>query len=180
MAKESTFGEIIKWVLIGGAAYFIYNAWASSQSTAAVPPAVSPTPVGTTTGTTTTTTSTGVTTSTPTTVVSGTGTNPAPATTTAQGLTQAAGGQTQLTADEWNYYWGQVSGVPQTTDLFPAGNRDALMSVDAYLAARSAAGLSPTLTGFSGLGAIALPVPLVFAYGADKRPVLVIPRGVAR
>ena len=176
MAKDNTFGEVIKWVLIGGAAYFIYNAWASSQATAAVAPAVSPTPL---VGTTTTTTSAGVTTSTPT-VVTGTGTNPAPATTTAQGLTNAAGGQTQLTADEWNYYWGQVSGVPQTTDLFPAGNRDALMSVDAYLAARSAAGLSPTLTGFSGLGAISLPVPLVFAYGPDKRPTLVIPRGVAR
>jgi len=172
MAKDNTFGEIIKWVLIGGAAYFLYNAWASSQTAAAaVAPAPTPTPAGTTTS--------GVTTTTPT-VVAGTGSNPAPATTTAQGLTNAAGGQTQLTADQWNYYWGQVSGVPQTTDLFPAGNRDALMSVDAYLAARTAAGLSATLSGFSGLGALPLPIPLVFAYGADKRPTLVIPRGVGR
>ena len=177
MAQQSdTMGTVLKWGLIGAAAYFVYQAWASSQasSAAAAPaPGTAPAPVTTST---LATVAGGTAPPAPTTpVVAGTGSNPA-ATTTAQALVNAAGGETQLTADEWNYYWTQLSGVNQTADLFPAGNRAALMSVNDYIAARSAAGLPTTISGFSGLGVVALRVPLVFAYGADKRPLLVVPR----
>lgn len=58
----------------------------------------------------------------------------------------AAGGPgVTLNADGWNYYWGLVTGVPQTADLFPAGNRDALMTFAAYLAARASQGLTGRL-----------------------------------
>ncbi len=52
------------------------------------------------------------------------------------------GGSAPHTADEWNFWWGKESGVPQTTDLFPPGNRGAGLTFDDYMAARSAAGLT--------------------------------------
>lgn len=54
----------------------------------------------------------------------------------------SAGGEAPKNADQWNYYYSAVSGVNQTTDLFPADNRGYLMSVDEYLSRRAAAGLS--------------------------------------
>lgn len=78
------------------------------------------------------------------------GDNPTPvmpqSNTTAGALTQASGSNSQ-NADQWNYYYTQLSGVPQTTDLFPVGNRSALMSVQQYLQARQAAGLEIGLGG---------------------------------
>jgi hypothetical protein len=59
----------------------------------------------------------------------------------------AAGSPATLTADQWNYFWSKVSGVPQTADLFPVGNRTAPMNFGQYLAARTAKNL-----GVSGLG----------------------------
>jgi hypothetical protein len=45
-------------------------------------------------------------------------------------------------ADDWNYFWSQVTGVPQTAALFSdPNNRSAPMSWDEYLAARAAKGL---------------------------------------
>jgi len=84
---------------------------------------------------------------------SGGGTTPPPSGLTpdqycavAQKALAAAGGPgTAHTADDWNYYWSAASGVTQTADLFPSGNRSALMSWNDYLAARTAAGIGVSI-----------------------------------
>ena len=53
-----------------------------------------------------------------------------------------------LTADSWNYYYSQVSGVHQTANLFLSGNRGQLIDVNTYFARRRAAGL----TGLGNVG----------------------------
>lgn len=54
----------------------------------------------------------------------------------------AANYASPATADAWNFYYAQVTGVPQTADLFdPAVGRDEPISVDVYLSRRVAAGL---------------------------------------
>jgi hypothetical protein len=106
-------------------------------------------------------------------------TTPPASASTAAALVKAAGGATSLNSDQWNFYWTQISGQTQTVDIFPAGNRAAMMSVTDYLAARAAAGLSTTLPGLSGLGARPLPVPLLFGYDGHGRPVLILPQGAA-
>lgn len=62
-------------------------------------------------------------------------------------LLAASGNAQTMTADQWNWYYGQVTGTPQTTDLFPADDRNFQMTVDGYLSARKSAGLS----GLAGL-----------------------------
>lgn len=59
----------------------------------------------------------------------------------------SAGESSTLTADQWNYYYSKVTGVTQSTDLFPVGNRGALLTIDQYAAARQQAGL----TGLSAI-----------------------------
>lgn len=59
-----------------------------------------------------------------------------------RGRLLAAGGSQPLTADQWNYYYSQITGIAQTVDLFPPGNRGLLMTVDDYLARRVAAGIT--------------------------------------
>jgi len=63
-----------------------------------------------------------------------------------------------LTADAWNYYYAQITGVPQTTDLFGA-DRNELISVDVYLSRRSDAGLDidawPSTWGTDTTGGLA-------------------------
>lgn len=62
-----------------------------------------------------------------------------------------------LSASQWNYYYTQLSGVPQTTDL---GDNGAPMTVTQYLQARNNAGVEVLLngtvqsSGLSGLGQI--------------------------
>jgi hypothetical protein len=53
----------------------------------------------------------------------------------------AAAGSGPMNADNWNAYWSQASGVQQTTDLFPPGNRDAQLTFDQYLVNRQTAGV---------------------------------------
>jgi len=48
---------------------------------------------------------------------------------------------TMLDADQWNYYYSELSGVHQSADLFPTGNRTAVMTVSQYFANRAQAGL---------------------------------------
>lgn len=68
-----------------------------------------------------------------------TGYNP----TVAQLLIQANGGSDSASADQWNYWYSQLSGVQQTADLFAdPNNRAAPMRVSSYLGARATAGLS--------------------------------------
>lgn len=102
---------------------------------------------------------------------------PNPSGPTAKALVSAAGGVTSLNSDQWNYYWAKISGTTQTAELFPAGNRDALMTVGDYLAARQAAGLAVTLPGLSGMGAVAIHKPVVVIRGAEGRPVMVLSQG---
>jgi len=60
-------------------------------------------------------------------------------------------GQRRLaSADEWNFYYSQASGIPQTADLFTAGNRGEEITLSEYLARRGAAGLS----GLTNLGRV--------------------------
>lgn len=58
--------------------------------------------------------------------------------------------QLKLSADVWGYYWSKVTGVQQTADLFPVGNRDFAMSIDDYINVRQQHGLS----GCGGMGAV--------------------------
>jgi len=51
------------------------------------------------------------------------------------------GSNSMLDADQWNYYYSNLTGVQQTANLFPAGNRTALMNVAQYFQARATAGL---------------------------------------
>jgi hypothetical protein len=175
-SKSSGVGEVVKWGAIGVGVYFLYRAFASSSgsggfSLASLAQAVTNAFGGG--GSPAATTTPVVTTTPPVTV-----TPVANESQTASALITAAGGVNSLDADQWNYYWSQISGVPQTADLFPPANRGALMDVNAYITARSAAGLPTTLPGLSGLGAATLPIPLMFAYSRrDKRPLLILPGG---
>ena len=69
-------------------------------------------------------------------------TTPAPTGITIQQLQAAAGGDVMLNADQWNFYYSQLSGVHQTTDLFTPGNRGELISAATYMARRAAKGLT--------------------------------------
>jgi len=51
-------------------------------------------------------------------------------------------GRQALSADEWNWYFSQFSGVPQTADLFTPDNRGETISITEYMSRRTAAGLS--------------------------------------
>jgi hypothetical protein len=70
-------------------------------------------------------------------------------------LLTASGMVNSLSASQWNYYYTQLSGVPQTTGL---GDNGAPMTVTQYLQLRQAAGLENLLngnvqsSGLSGLG----------------------------
>lgn len=130
--------DLIKWGLLAGGVYLLWNTLSSATTAAASTATPGTTPV-TPTGTPVTT----VIKPTPVTPVSPS-VPPAIAASCAlaQQVLAAAGGiNAKLNADTWNYYWSQASGVPQTADLFPVGNRDALLSFDQYLVARTAAGI---------------------------------------
>lgn len=59
----------------------------------------------------------------------------------------ALNGSRDANADIWNYYYAQLTGRPQTTDLFdPSLPRDTPMPVEQYFSARVMHGLS----GYSG------------------------------
>jgi len=79
---------------------------------------------------------------------------PSAAATTLQSIVfavQLISGQRRLaSADEWNFYYSQASGIPQTADLFTAGNRGEEITLFEYLARRGAAGLS----GLTNLGRV--------------------------
>ena len=68
-------------------------------------------------------------------------------------MQQLNGGSNVATADVWNAYYSQLSGVQQTADLFEPGNRDGLISLGTYFARRNSAGLSGGLVR-SGVGGI--------------------------
>lgn len=70
--------------------------------------------------------------------------------TIAEKVLAATGAGAQLSADQWNWYWAQASGVPQTADLFPPENRGAVMVLKEYIGRRGAAGLS----GLANLGRV--------------------------
>lgn len=61
--------------------------------------------------------------------------------TTAQKVLAMTGPSAMLSADQWNWYWSQASGVPQTADLFSPDNRGELISLKDYVARRTVAGL---------------------------------------
>jgi predicted lysophospholipase L1 biosynthesis ABC-type transport system permease subunit len=50
-------------------------------------------------------------------------------------------GVNALTADQWNYYYAQVTRIIQSQPLFPGSHRDQTMTVDYYLEQRVNAGL---------------------------------------
>ena len=200
MAQSSGgIGEILKWGLILGGAYYLYQAYVNSQATAAAAaaPVTPATPATTTTSTTAPTFSlqslitaiqdsltTGASTSGTTAPVVAPPTAPAPVANesqTASAMIDAASGLNSLNVDQWNYYWGRLGGVvltaAQSNAVATAAGGDNPMDVNAYISARGAAGLDTTLPGLSGLGAVPLPVPLAFIYGPDKRPLLLIPGG---
>lgn len=203
MAGQSSggMGEILKWGLIIGGAYYLYQAYVNSQAASAVaaaPVTGAVTPVATTTTTATTAptfslqnlitaiqdslnSGGGAVTTAP---VGAPPALPAPVANesqTASALIDAAGGLNSFNVDQWNYYWGQLGGTvltpTQSAAVATAAGGDNPMDVDAYISARGAAGLPITLPGLSGLGAVPLPVPLTFIYGPDKRPLLLIPGG---
>ena len=78
-------------------------------------------------------------------------------------LLTASNGVNNLSASQWNYYYTQLSGVPQTTGL---GDDGSPMSVTKYLQLRQAAGLEVLLngsvssSGLSGLGRMGQIMPL--------------------
>lgn len=193
-------GEILKWGLIIGGAYYLYQAYVNSQAAAvaAAPAAGSTTASATTTSSTTAPTfslqnlitaiqdslNSGAAPSGTAAPVGAPSAPPAPVANegqTASALIDAAGGANSFNVDQWNYYWGQLGGTvltpTQSAAVATAAGGDNPMDVDAYLSARAAAGLPITLPGLSGLGAVPLPVPLTFIYGPDKRPLLLIPGG---
>lgn len=51
-------------------------------------------------------------------------------------------GDAKLTADQWNWYNAQGSGIQTTADLFTPGNRGELITAAEYWSRRRAAGLS--------------------------------------
>lgn len=68
-----------------------------------------------------------------------------------QMLVWANGGNTNASADQWNYWYTQLSGVQQTADLFvDPNNRSAPMNVNDYVSARGAKGLSGYSWGYMG------------------------------
>ena len=146
----SNVGEIVKWGLIAVGGYLAWNWYENTFAATAVPatpttPAVPTTPVTPSTPTTPTTPTTPVVTNPPSTPLAN-----LPLSTLAQKVLNAAGGSGKtLTADQWNYYWSNVSGVHQTADLFPAGNRTALLTFTQYLANRQAKNLG--VSGLRGL-----------------------------
>lgn len=158
--------DALKWVLILGGGYLAWNWYenytaASTASAGATgSPGVGPGPA-----TTPASSSTPSTPASPTTPVApgipGNVTAPpnAPFSALATKVLTAAGGAAkQLTADQWNYYWSQVSGVKQSTDLFPAGNRGALLSFAQYIAARQAKNLG--ISGWQGRNYVPSRLPM--------------------
>ena len=134
--------DVLKWVLIGGAAYLIYTEFFSTPA-AAAPPAG-----GTGSGS------------------GGSGTPPPPSTpnyvytppTTVQQLQNAAGAQvTQLDADQWGYYWQQIGkpaidGAVFGQIFFPNGRpadatQNPEMTAAQFMAAIATKGLSGLATG---------------------------------
>ena len=198
MATNSSggMGEILKWGLIIGGAYYLYQAYISSQTAAApAAPAAGAAPPATSTTAPTfslqnlitaiqDSLNSGGPSSGATAPAGSNPTPPAPVANegqTASALIDAAGGANSFNVDQWNYYWGQLGGTvltpAQSAAVATAAGGDNPMDVNAYLAARGTAGLPITLPGLSGLGAVPLPVPLTFIYGPDKRPLLLIPGG---
>lgn len=51
------------------------------------------------------------------------------------------GNTLMLTADQWNWYRTEASGILQTADLFNPANRNELISAETYHSRRAAAGL---------------------------------------
>jgi hypothetical protein len=128
----------MKWLLLALGGYVLYEYLYGS-------PTVTTSAQGGTTVATTVPTSTGgttVTTTPPKVGTGGTG-SVAPKVTgvSAQSLQIAAGKNTMLTADQWNYYYSQISGQHQTADLFATGSRGQTIDVNTYLARRATAGL---------------------------------------
>ena len=78
----------------------------------------------------------------------------------ATALITASSGQTALDADEWNFYWGQVTGVTQTANLYPPTDRTALMSAQDYINARTDAGLNTTPTNAAETGGTGTGTPV--------------------
>jgi len=56
-------------------------------------------------------------------------------------VAQAKGLGVKLNSDQWNFYRQQETGEVTTTDLFPEGNRAALMDAAEYISRRQGAGL---------------------------------------
>ena len=59
----------------------------------------------------------------------------------AASIQKAGGLGIKLNADQWNWYRQQETGAETTVDLFPAGNRAALMDAAEYISRRTGAGL---------------------------------------
>jgi hypothetical protein len=57
----------------------------------------------------------------------------------------------RFNSDQWNYYRTLGGGDVPVVDLFPPGNREYLMSIDEYLAARAREGLSGLGAGWQQL-----------------------------
>lgn len=164
-------GGILKWGLIAGGAYLLYRSYSSSAA-AAPAPSSSTAPfsfqdlVNAVKGSIAPTTGAPPTAAAPAAAVLVPGSAaaagvPDSIATQKSKLLTAAGGVTNLTASQWNYYWGQVYNAPQTQTFL--GDDGSPMTVDAYMALRQA-------KGFSGLGAVQVPVPFVMGKTADGRP----------
>jgi len=65
----------------------------------------------------------------------------------AEAVRVADKGGVRFNADQWNWFRQQDTGQETTTDLFPEGNRGALMTASEYLERRIAAGLGYLVIG---------------------------------
>ena len=149
MAKQDgTMGEVIKWVLILGGGYLAYEYFiAPMLATTPATPATPAAPVTPASHATPAAPATPATHAAPATPAPSGHDSSGALSALAMKVYAAAGSPATLTADQWNYFWSQVSGVHQTANLFPTGNRTAQMNFGQYLAARAAQNL-----GVSGLG----------------------------
>lgn len=166
MAQDSM-GTILKWGLLAGGAYYLYQVFFNAPAAAAAPvtlsdlsAAVPPPPASPTQST--------VTPATP--PVSTGGAPPVPVPTLASRLAGAAYGDAnlvngQMNAWQWNYYLVNVLRLTPLSDAqfgvaFPTPA--SLLTPDQFAAAFQAAG------GLSGLGRVTIPVPIPVMSGGRR------------
>lgn len=177
---DSGVGSVLKWGLIAGGAYYLYQALYGSGTVAAA--AAPSTPAGTVTMPDLAAAAAGVPPAPPAPPVVA----PAPAASGAASqlaaeLNAAAAGDAnlvngQMSAWQWRYYFNNVlQRTPVSDALFTAAFPDpaALLTADRYAAALLGNG------GLSGLGRVTIPVPVVFDSDTGRRVMVWAARDLA-